>query len=147
MDVRQRGGCDAGRPAQGGGRPVLVGALENARSFRDAAQQAALLAEPGQNANPLVSYIVSAGVGYADAVTARYGGVVNQQDHQMIGKALRAARGNRADDGALTRLGRILRENDAAQYGARAGRLEHARQLLDDPDALAAWAERELARS
>ena len=124
-----------------------AGRLENARAFRDAAHQAAVLAEPGQNANPLVSHIVSAAVGYADAVTACYGGVVNQQDHQMVGKAVRAALGNRADDGALRRLGRILREKDAAQYGARAGRLEHARQLLDDLDALAAGAERELARA
>lgn len=122
-----------------------AGRLENARAFRDAAHQAAVLAAPGQNANPLVSHVVSAAIGYADAVTARYGGVVNQQDHQTVAKAVRAALGNRADEGALKWLARILREKDAAQYGARAGRMEHARQLLDDLDALAAWAERELA--
>lgn len=122
-----------------------AGRLENARAFRDAAHQTAVLAEPGQNANPLVSHAVSAAVGYADAVTARYGGVVNQQDHQAVARAVRAALGNRADEGVLKRLGHILREKDAAQYGARAGRLDHALRLLDDLDALVAWAEAELA--
>lgn len=124
-----------------------TGRLENARAYRDAAHQAAVLAAPGQNANPLVSHVVSAAIGYADALTARYGGVVNQQDHQAVSKALRAALGNRASDAALKRLGRILREKDAAQYGARTGRLEHALQLLADLDELAAWAEQELARA
>ena len=46
----------------------------------------------------------------------------------------------------LKHLGRILREKDAAPYGARVRRLDHARGLLADLDALAAWGERELGR-
>lgn len=121
------------------------GRLDNARAYRDAAHQAATLADAGQNANPLVSHIVTAAIGYADAVTARYGGTVNQRHHAAVVQAVRAAAGNRVPDGVLKRLGRILREKDAAQYGARAGRLDHAVALLADLDALAEWVEQELA--
>jgi hypothetical protein len=123
-----------------------AGRLANARAYRDAAHQAALLAEPGQNANPIVSHLVSAAIGYADALTAKYGGTVNQQDHAAVVKAVRAALGNRVPEAALKQLGRILREKDAAQYGARFGRLDHARELLADLDELAEWAEQELGR-
>jgi hypothetical protein len=122
-----------------------AGRLANARAYREAAHQAAALAEPSQNANPLVSHIVSAAMGYADALTSRYGGMVNQQDHQVVVKAVRAALGNRTNESALKQLTRILREKDAAQYGARVARLDHAVRLLDDLDEFAEWAEREVA--
>jgi hypothetical protein len=86
------------------------------------AHQAALLAEPGQNANPIVSHLISAAIGYTDALTAKYGGTVNQQDHAAVVKAVRAALGNRVPEAALEHLGRILREKDAAQRPRPAAR-------------------------
>lgn len=134
----------------GSQRPVGAqfwgGRLDNARAFRDAAHAALDLATPAQNANPIVSHVVSAAIGYADALTARFGGVVNQQDHATVTRAVQRALGNRADPAAMKRLGRILREKDAAQYGARVARMDHAARLLADLDELAAWAEQELNR-
>lgn len=67
------------------------GRLGQARSFLQAAQQAALLAEPNQNGNPIVSHIITAAIAYADALTAKRTGVVNRQDHAAAPKLLRDA--------------------------------------------------------
>lgn len=63
----------------GPSRPVddgfAEGRLDNARAFLEAAEVAATLADPGDNANPIVSHIVSSVIAYTDALTARYGTV------------------------------------------------------------------------
>lgn len=123
------------------------GRIENARAFRAAAHTAAELAEPGENANPIVSHIVSAAIAYADALTGRFRGRVNQQDHAAARKALRDAVGNRLPKSQERSFARILEAKDDAQYGAARGRLSHARELLADLDSFAAWAEAELRRS
>ena len=46
-----------------------------------------MLAEPGANANPIMVQIVTAAIAYADALTARFGGRVNQRDHAALGEA------------------------------------------------------------
>lgn len=122
------------------------GRLDNARACRDAAQAAADLAEPGQNANPLVSLVVTAAIAYSDALTSRMLREVNQQDHQAAVKTLRAAFGNGLPDAQERRLAWILREKDQAQYSARRGTMTHARELLGELDEFAAWAEVQLAR-
>ena len=120
------------------------GRLDNARAFRAAAHAAAELAGPGENANPIVSHIVNAVIAYADALTARFRGRVNQKDHAAARKALRDALGNRLPRSQEKRFARILEEKDEAQYGATRGRLSHARELLEDLDSFALWAEAEL---
>lgn len=116
------------------------GRLDNARAYLEAAEVAATIAEAGDNANPIVSHIVSSAIAYTDALTAHYGGRVNQKGHNAAVKALRDALGNSLPKAQEARLTRILKKKDDAQYGARPGRLTQAIQLLEDLQEFARWA-------
>ena len=48
-----------------------IGRLKQGRDYLEAARQALEFADPGQNANPIVSQIVLSAIAYADALTAR----------------------------------------------------------------------------
>ncbi|HUF50626.1 MAG TPA: hypothetical protein VMN60_07335 [Longimicrobiales bacterium] len=117
-----------------------AGRLENARSFHELAEQALTLAAPGQNANPILSLVVSSAIGYADAVCSLYGGRVNQDDHDAAPKTLRAVLGNQLPPDQLKRFRRILAQKDQAQYGARWARLEAAQERMEDLRQFAEWA-------
>jgi hypothetical protein len=116
------------------------GRFENARAYQELAEQALMLAVPGQNANPILSLIVSSAIGYADAVCSLYGGRINQNDHDAAPKTLRAVLGNQLPDDQLKRFRRILAQKEPAQYGARFARLESAKERLEDLRRLAEWA-------
>lgn len=120
------------------------GRLLNAKAFQDAAEHLSEWYEEGQNGNPIVVLIVLAAIGFGDAITAWHGGTVSQKDHAALPKAIRKALGNRADEEQLKRLRRILEEKDAASYGARIGRMEHARQLLEQLRRFGSWVEQTL---
>ena len=122
------------------------GQLTNAVSFHTAARTLLDLHEAGQNTNPIIVQVVDAAIAYADAVTARYGNRVNQQDHQALGSLLRAVLGNRLPAPQLTNLRTILSERDAASYGIRVGTYDQALRLFERLEAFAAWAQAELAR-
>lgn len=122
------------------------GRLDNARAFHEAARDLLELRDMDANANPVVSEIVNAAIAYADALSARFGGVINQQDHQAAVQTPRRALRSRADAKQLGRLSQILQQKDAAQYGVRRGRMDHARQLIEQLERLASWVETELAR-
>jgi len=65
------------------------GRLRAAQAYLEAAQQAHLLAEEGQNCNPVISQIVLSAIAFGDSLTARRAQVVNQQDHaQGLGDRL-----------------------------------------------------------
>lgn len=131
-----------GRPA---GPEVAQGRLDNARAFLAAARDAAALAEPGANANPVTVQIMTAAIAYADALTARFGGRVNQRDHAALPRALRGALGNRLPKAQERRLARILERKDEAQYGSRPGSLTEAKSLLVELEVFAAWTEATIA--
>jgi hypothetical protein len=131
-----------GKPA---GPEIVAGRLDNARAFLAAARETAMLAEPGANANPITVQVVTAAIAYADALTARFGGRVNQRDHAALPRALRAALGNRLPKAQERRLARLLERKDEAQYGSRPGSLTEAKNLLAELEAFAAWAETTLA--
>lgn len=120
------------------------GRLKMARAFLKAAQDEAALAVEGDVGNPIVSQAVNAAIGYADALTARFGSEINRQDHSAAVKNLRDALGNRLPTAQATRLRRILDEKDAAQYGARVKSVADAKRLLHQLEEFAAWAETEL---
>jgi len=122
------------------------GRLQMAKAFLKAAQNEAELAGDADIANPIVVQIVNAAIAYTDALTARFSGRVNQQDHAAAVKALRAALGKRFPGEQERRLARILSEKDAAQYGARMKRKSEATRLLADLEKFAAWAELEMKR-
>jgi hypothetical protein len=122
------------------------GRLASGRGFHEAARTLLTLAEPAQDSNPTIVQIVSAAIAYADAVTARRVGAVNQQDHRAAGALLRNAVGNRLPSSQLANLTDIVAQKDAASYGARAGTRAQAERLLERLDQFAAWAEDELSR-
>lgn len=128
-------------PARPADAPFAAGRLANARAFLEAAEVAVALAEPGDNANPILSHVVHAVIAYTDALTVRFGGRVNQKNHDAAVRVLRAALGNRLPRAQETRVARILGQKDAVQYGARQGRLTRAMELLEEAREFARWAE------
>jgi hypothetical protein len=122
------------------------GRLTVARAYLKAARDELTLAAEQDIGNPAISQIVIAAIAYTDAPTARYGGRVNRKDHAAAVKALRKVLGNRLPAAQQSRLQRILREKDTAQYGSRPKTKAEAAHLLGEVEALADWAEAELAR-
>jgi len=120
--------------------------LDNAVGFHGAAKTLMDLYRPGQNANPIITEIVAAAIAYADAVTARHGNRINQQDHLALGDLLRAVLGNRLPNPQLANLKAILSQKDEASYGVRAGSHTQAARLYARLDEFAAWVQTELAR-
>jgi hypothetical protein len=114
--------------------------LLQAREFHESARTLVTL---GRNSsfNGAVTLMITAAIGYGDAVTAKARGVVNRQDHQTAPKLLREALGNRLPDKQEKFFRRLLARKDEVNYGARSTPLDEARRLLDELDAFAAWAE------
>ena len=123
------------------------GRLGMAKAFLKAAQNETELAHDSEICNPIISLIVHSAIAYADALTAKFAGRVNQQDHSGATKSLRAALGNRLPSEQERRLARILGEKDAAEYGPRIKRKSEAAKLLADLEKFAAWADLELTRA
>jgi hypothetical protein len=117
------------------------GRLNAASDYRAAAQEALLLAEPRQNCSPIASQVILAAIAYADAITARKAQIVNQQDHTAVARHLREVLRNQLPDAQERRLRRLLGHKDEVQYGVRAVTPEEARQMLEELDKLALWAE------
>jgi hypothetical protein len=114
-----------------------------------------MLAEPGATTNPITVQLVSATI--ADALTARFGGRVNQRDHAALPRTLRTAFGNRLPMSRLPagssgcnagvarrpagaqerRLVRLLERKDEVRYGPRWGSLIEATSLSAELEGLA----------
>lgn len=117
------------------------GRLRAARAFLEAAQQAHLLAQPGQDCNPVVSQIVLSAMAFGDSLTAKRAQVVNQQDHAQAPRLLRGVLGNLLPDGQERRYRRILSFKDEVQYGTRQATRDEAFRLLEDLEDFARWAQ------
>ncbi len=117
------------------------GRLRVAKAYMEAAQQTMLLAEPGQNSNPIISQIVLAAIAYGDSLTARRAQVINQQDHAAAPRLLRDVLQNTLPETQERRYRRILGFKDEVQYGAKATQVEEAARLLADLESFARWAE------
>jgi hypothetical protein len=122
------------------------GRLRNARDFKRDAEELIALRDDDDNANGVITLIVNAAIAYADALTGKYGGFVNQQDHRAVGTGLTRALGQRADKTQLKRLGTILGQKDASSYGPRRTPKQKAQDLLEQLDRFASWVEEEMAR-
>jgi hypothetical protein len=120
------------------------GRLANARSYLQSARDAFVLASEGSNTNPVMSQIVNAAIAYTDALTAKRKALVNQKDHAAALKLLRDAFGNELPSRQERQLRRILSDKDVVQYGVSIGRYGDAKQMLDDLESFAAWAENQL---
>jgi hypothetical protein len=120
------------------------GRLDAARAYKESAENAIALTEPGDNANPAISQIVLAAIAYGDCLTAKRARVINQQDHAAAPKLLRDVVGSALPTAQETRYRRILTHKDASQYGARRGSLVQAQRLLSDLNEFATWVEAQL---
>lgn len=117
------------------------GRLRIAQAYLEAAQQSHLLAQEGQNCNPVVSQIVLAAIAFGDSLSAKRAQVVNQQDHAQAPRLLRDVLGNLLPDGQERRYRRILSFKDEVQYGTRQATRDEAGRLLADLEELARWAQ------
>ena len=120
------------------------GRRDNARAFHEAARLQLSLLDDAANANPVISLIASAAIGYADAVTSRHKGIVNQDQHEKALPLLRAAVGNKIPPTVGKALGSILKEKSTSQYGVRRGRMETATKLFSSLEVIATWVEQQL---
>ncbi len=127
-------------PAKSVDAAYARGRLTTARDYLEAARR-----EAGDHraagGNPAISLIVHAAIAFTDALTAKYGSRVNQQDHAGAVTALRDALANRLPQEQAHRLARILAEKDSAEYSPRRLRIEEAQKLLVHLEAYAEWAE------
>ncbi len=116
------------------------GRLRVAQAYLEAAQQSHLLAQVGQDCNPVISQIVLSAIAFGDSLTAKRAQVVNQQDHAQAPRLLRDVLGNLLPDGHERRYRRILSFKDEVQYGTRQATRDEAGRLLADLEELARWA-------
>jgi hypothetical protein len=116
------------------------GRLRVAQAYLEAAQQAHLLAEVGQDCNPVISQIVLSAIAFGDSLTAKRAQVVNQQDHAQAPRLLRDVLGNLLPDGHERRYRRILSFKDEVHCGTRQATRDEAGRLLADLEELARWA-------
>lgn len=132
----------------GRSRPVdeayVSGRLAIARAFLKEARNSDTVAEAGDIANPLMSTIVTCAIAYADALSARFRGEINQGDHQAVVKLLRAALGKDLPSRQEANLRALLEQKDEIQYGARAKTRAEAERALQRLEEFVAWAETRL---
>lgn len=74
-----------------------AGRLTQAREFHESARSLVTLAD-NTSYNGAITPMVTAAIGYADAITAKHKGVVNKQDHQAASRPLREVLGNSLPD-------------------------------------------------
>ena len=127
-------------------RTEWKGRLENARAFLKAADDLMALVEAGRSCNPIITQCVDTAIGYGDAISIRFGGIVNAVDHHALGSTLRRAIGARFSARPAQQLAQILTEKDAAAYGAHSATPVAAGEILKVVKRFAQWAEVELAR-
>ncbi|NGO51110.1 hypothetical protein [Allomesorhizobium camelthorni] len=117
------------------------GRLVVARGFLKDARNSVTVADPGDIGNPAMSTVINCVIAYADALTAKYRGEINQEDHQAAVKLLRAALGNDLPRRQESNLKTLL-----VQYGSRAKTRADAERSLERLEEFADWAEEMYAR-
>jgi hypothetical protein len=120
--------------------------LTIARGFLKEARASAAFADAGDIANPTISTIIHSAIAYADALTARFKGEINQGDHQAVVKLLRSTLGKELPAKQEANLRTLLEQKDEVQYGGRIMLRTEADRALERLESFAAWAEDVLAR-
>ncbi|MBI4545990.1 MAG: hypothetical protein HY703_12390 [Gemmatimonadetes bacterium] len=118
----------------------------NAQDYLQAARDLLALTPAGGNGNPIMSQALLAVIACADALTIKFAGIQNTQDHRAAVAALKQVLGQRADPSQLARLERMMASKDDIQYDHRTATIEEARDFVAQAERFALWAERELAR-
>jgi hypothetical protein len=122
------------------------GRLRNARAFLKDARNSNALADPGDIGNPSISSIILCAIAYADALTAKFRGEINQGEHIAVIGVLRAALGNEFPARQEGNLRALIEQKDEVQYGARAKTRNDAERAMERLEEFAAWAEDLLIR-
>lgn len=122
------------------------GRLRNARDFKRDAEELMALRDDADNANGVITLVVNSAIAYADALTGKYNGTFNQHDHLAVTAAVTGALGQRTDRAQVKRLASILAHKDTSAYGPRRTPLQKARDLLEQLDRFAFWAEEQMGR-
>ena len=117
-----------------------AGRLAQAREFHHSARILVTLND-GKSFNAAVTLMINAGIGYADAITARRRATINQRDHQTAPSLLREALGSALPKTQEKFFRRLLGRKDEVNYGTRSTTRDEAERLLADLDDFAAWAE------
>jgi hypothetical protein len=121
------------------------GHRERARDFLHASGDLLDLSNEGAGGNPSMSQALLAVIAYGDALTIRFGGVRNTQDHQALPQTLRRVLGERANAAQLSRASRLIARKNEIQYEHSAAPLDDARNYLEQAKRFAEWAEETLA--
>lgn len=122
------------------------GRLVVARGFLKDARNSVAVADPGDIGNPTMSTVINCVIAYADALTAKYRGEINQEDHQAVVKLLRAALGRDLPPRQESNLKALLEQKDEVQYGSRVKTRADAERYLERLEEFAKWAEEMYAR-
>ena len=117
-----------------------TGRLTQAREFHESARTLVMLTE-NSSYNGAITLMVTAAIGYADAITAKHKAIVNKQDHLAAPRLLRETLGNGLPDKQEKFFRRLLGRKDEVNYGARSTTHGEAERLLAELDEFAAWAE------
>lgn len=120
------------------------GRLGNARAYRTAAEDIFALLDEGGNANPVHGLAVLSAIAYADALTARFGDLVNRKDHSALVQALRDCLRDALPTARARDLAHLVEHKDEVHYGVRVGRRAEAERMLQRLRDFGDWAERKL---
>jgi hypothetical protein len=118
---------------------------QEAQAFRKAAEILEGVAVEGQNCNPIIVLVIHAAIAYGDALTARFGGVVNRDKHDDLPRRVKDAMKGRADSTQINRLASLLSDKTPYSYGAKIGRVNDMREMLKQLKRFEQWAEEQLA--
>jgi hypothetical protein len=121
-------------PAEAAGR------FDRARHLLRQAKELAALASGDQDAVGIMDLCVNAAIAFADALTIRYAGMQNNQNHQAAPHTLEIALGKKADSHQVTRFKRLLHRKGAIQYDHRPMRLDEAIDYLQQTERFGDWA-------
>lgn len=124
----------------------VSGRLAVARGYLKEARNSNAWADPGDIGNPSISAIINCAIAYADAMTAKYRGEINQGDHAGVVKLLRAALGKELPNRQEGNLRALLEQKDEVQYGSRSKTREDAERALERLEEFVAWAETQLLK-
>ncbi|PSJ60406.1 hypothetical protein [Pseudaminobacter soli (ex Li et al. 2025)] len=117
-----------------------------ARGFLKNARNSITVADLGDIGNPTMSTVINCVIAYADVLTAKYKGAINQEDHQAVVKLLRAALGKDLPSKQESNLKALLEQKDEVQYGSRVKTHADAQRALERLEEFAKWAEEMYAR-
>ncbi len=134
------------RPGKKTDAAYVSARLAVARAYLKDARNSNEWADLGDLGNPSIATSITCAIAYADAITAKYRGEINQGDHAAVIKLLRAALGNAFPKHQEANLRTLLEQKDEVQYGVRTKSRDDAAQALVKLEDFAAWAETQLLK-